>query len=371
MRGIDETKWARMDNLKKVEFLKKHKFSAEYLAEIARKEENLYVRKYIVGAINDKAEIIKFAKTDSDWQIRCVAVHRIDDEAVLFALYKIEEDYRVRDDIAETIKSENILTEIAKTDIDWHVRCAAVRGISDEAILIDVAKSDGNDFVRAEAIKKIKQEKVLINISKTDKSAYARGVTLYNISDENALCEIILKMDNQDSDVIGDQAYSVMRSVELSNLRHGAVNDKINDETILIKLYTESKLYDVRHPAVRKIKDEQFLINIIKTDDDPQNWYSAIKNIDSEATLLDILETATNIDIRKEACGKLGHLYSEDPSEPGCFICTRCGFYDWQRAGPYCNIHGHIPSTVYGEDRNRDPWSMVRCDRCKAILSSD
>lgn len=196
------------------------------LVQIAKTDDNKYLRVNAAKKIDDENVLIDIAKNDPDnWVRRQIIKYKITNQDALIYIAKTDEGYGVSGEAVKKIEDQSALIDLAKnySSID------AVKKIEDQTVLIDFAKNHPKPFFRRDAVEKIEDESVLIDIAKNDSDERVREAAVKKISDEDVLKEIIFKDSSKDV-----QEYALL-------------NDNLKDEKFLKDVATQKLNISNKH----------------------------------------------------------------------------------------------------------------------------
>ncbi len=241
-------------------------------------------------------------------------VDMLDDESILIDLAKNNEDEYVRRDAVKKINDETTLTYIAKNDSDYSVRQNALKKISDESILGNIAINANYKDITDEAIENIESEPILYNISQNHILTPCREKAYNKLS-----IEFIAKTCPHET-IYGSYEYSYKEAIEMvddvSVLADIAKNSdiwkkgcqavsKIHDESILIDIAKNASEASVRKRAVEEISDEIILVDIAKNDENEFVREAAFEKISGDSTLIYNAKNDSSPFVREAAVKKI------------------------------------------------------------------
>lgn len=193
----------------------------------------------------------------SDWEVRAEAVEKLDDEKKLMEIAINDERKYVRITATKKVNEEVLLANIAKNITrteDKEIGSIALNSVNNSSLLVEVALNARDEEIRKIAFEKINDEKVLIEFLR--KSTSDCKWNWYFTESE----EFIKKVT--DRDLLIDIAQ--MDSIYY-NLRRLAMK-KINDETILVDIIKNNHNNEIREDAISIINNESILLDIARND---------------------------------------------------------------------------------------------------------
>lgn len=201
-------------------------------------------------------EIIKLAKSDSDWRVRLAAVEYVEDESVLKDVFNNDSINTVCIKAMENIQDADFLSDACMNNPDSYLRLATLNRICDESLMED------NDL-----------SLLLESVALSDPEVLLRKAALEipNFKNQNVLCDIAKNSSEDD-------------------LRRIAVS-KIIDEDVLADFALNDSSVFVRREAIQNLnlKNDDILIDVVKSDFDEFNRYWACQKIEDEDFLLKII----------------------------------------------------------------------------------
>lgn len=204
--GLLKPKWKHKNRDKRAEAVRKLK-DQELLADIAKNDEDVNVRKVAIRKLNDKIQLLSIAKNEKHWSVRKTAILTI-------------------------TESKNLREAIEK--------------IVDQELLVDIVKNDKGDTVRSESIKKLdpaKYQDLLIGIAGNDKSLYIRNIALQKLGKftTDKSVELLISMLKDNNNEIRKKAIDILGEIQSKK----AINH-------LIKILNED-YSDVRVSAIKAL----------------------------------------------------------------------------------------------------------------------
>lgn len=205
-------------------------------------------------------------------------------------------------------KNQDEIIELAKNSSDWHIRLAAVEYIDDETALKDIFNNDSINAVAVKAMENITDSDFLVDACLNNPDSYLRLATLNRICDESLINEdkLSLLLENvalRDPEVLLRKAaleipnfrnQFVLRDIAKNSseddLRRIAVS-KIIDEDVLAGFALNDSNIFVRREAIQNqnLKNNNVLIDVVKSDFDEFNRYWACQKIEDGDFLLKII----------------------------------------------------------------------------------
>ena len=303
-------------------WLKHTAISNPYLSDLAFLKElmasdNVYTRCAAIENpnINDQSLLIDLAH-DDDVLIRKSAVKGISDEEILKDIYLNDENDSVKQEALKNINDNEFIYEVLKGFQGFpSEKMALVDKIDDEEILVDIVLNDWTEgyrhvqiksapvryfpnpyYLKMQAIQKIREESSFIRIAK---ELDLKGKRSFNDSD---LCEFASYAVNHignNQETLIDIAYNA----KFFNSRRQALK-RISDENILLDIAVNDDL-KVSEMAVLCIDDEEMLRRVIF--ECPYTTSDALKRIQSNDVLLKIVKSDCKYFYRSKACAKLSN----------------------------------------------------------------
>jgi hypothetical protein len=172
----------------------------EVLTEIAKNDEDEWVRKYAADKLEDKslaqtvyAEIVKNYEYDD---LRSSAASRLTDQILLADTARKDKSSLVRMTAADKLKDRNlaqsVYIDVAKNGKEKWARSEAVKRLADLLLLAEFAKNDKNRDVRLAAVENSHfiDQNLLGYIAKNDKDGWLRSRAAKKITDQTLLSDI-------------------------------------------------------------------------------------------------------------------------------------------------------------------------------------
>lgn len=181
------------------------------LAQIAKTDQNRFVRQQAVAMLTDQAVLAEIAKTDEDSDVRLRAVRKL------------------------KVTDQAVLAQIAKTDQNMFVRQEAVGILTDQAALAEIAKTDEDSGVRLRAVRKLTDQALLAHIAKTDQNRDVVGVAIEKLTDAEALAEVALSLPEDEGILgLGPAVESAVRKVDNPTLLEKVARNARNTRARLV-----------------------------------------------------------------------------------------------------------------------------------------
>lgn len=320
----------------------------EKLIDLARDSKDVNIRKTVVDKIEDQKVLIEFATEIWDCDVRKQAVNNLTDQETLRYVVIHDSDSRIRelalskfDGDKESLKKEmeeyqnarhqRFEADMAKNNQYSSNRESAIHEITDEKLLEDIALNGNYDDARRWAARKITDESILINIANNANDKWVRNSAVDNITNQ----EVLKFIFNSDHGIVRESAISNISDEELlidvaindsdEHVRENAkrrlkvINpnsiyildkqqvDAIDDNIKLLEVMENALEYSVKLEAVKNITNEEFLIDIINTNENEKICEEAIRNpnFSNQDIILDIINNNSNWHLRKEAVKKV------------------------------------------------------------------
>ncbi|WP_405265240.1 hypothetical protein [Methanobrevibacter sp.] len=252
-------------------------------------------------ALNDPNEfIVKLAVENTNFN----------NPEVIMAIAESGRDVEIRKLAISKITDEKVLSDFALNDSNVFIRREAILNpnLSDFDILSEVIRNDDDGFNRHWACEKINDKDYLVKLI-FNKSFYHRLDDLSlnsNLNCEEYFKEIYENSDDEYSCLVA--AYLIQDEVYLANIVLNDSNDKIRLHAIKNKHFSNQEILkglilsednrDIVFCAVSKIKDEDVLIEYIRTNlDDGRATLQAILKV-NDVELLKELSMHSNPKIR-------------------------------------------------------------------------
>lgn len=263
-------------------------------------------------------KISEIAKNDKQSDVRMTAIKRITDQKIIIDIARNDNNFYVRNFALGCIFDTTLLPEIAKSAIEevtdqydliriaehpnWNVysRIAAINKITDDKVLAEIAKEADNNKVRKSAINKISDQLILKELANYDKNSYIREESVKMITDQNILIELIKDAEFtntketalskiEDHNVLVD----IAKNYKDIQIRRAAIW-KITDQNVLISLAKNDTNNYIRRTAVKKISDQNILADIAMQDNDSEVQHNAILGINDQLILKEIINKVKN-----------------------------------------------------------------------------
>ena len=263
-----------------------------------------------------------FRRYDNPFQVRQLALDKLESEEYFIRLFESMNDIKdgaylfsgsdlaimdLLTQIIDHIENQDVLTGIAMGDSEMNVRIAALRRIECSDILAHLALDDVHYEIRSEAVKSVNCDvETLKEVILTDNHRYV-------------ISDAIKNPNLNDIDFLEDLAFKKSNLID-----YKVVLEKIDDESVLVKIAYESPIVDARCFATDKVLDEGILKDIACNDDnevkkhavanpnlcDEQFLYDFIKNNEDEYVRLSAVTNPNLVDnhILEEIAKKSGEI---------------------------------------------------------------
>jgi hypothetical protein len=166
-------KWKSKDEVKRIQGVEKlnplNPIHQQIIAEIAKKDGSVFVRKAAADRLTDQDVLADVAKNDKEKDVCAIALKHLTDQNGLADVARNSKISYARKTAVQKITDQNILIELAITDIDYDVQNAAINMILNNAALSEIAKSISPANIKA--IEKIDNwdQNVLKDVAKNAK----------------------------------------------------------------------------------------------------------------------------------------------------------------------------------------------------------
>jgi len=208
--------------------------------------------------------------------------------------------------IAEKAKYEDVRQEawkrIALEAKDWEVRKAAVERITDQTVLKHVALTDSDDDVCKAAIERITDEIALVKMALNNKNAEVRMAAIEKVHNPVLLAKIALS--EIESIAEAQQHYDATIS-KISNLSPGT--KLLSKEEYLSKIRNNCYAY-IREFAVKNINNQAVLKEVVLKDSDSDVRKAAVEKITDQVLLKELVGKITNHSVRYAVVEKITDL---------------------------------------------------------------
>lgn len=224
-----------------------------------------------VKQTSDQAELAKIATQAKNWQVRLAAVEKLTGQDVLEQIALKAEDTEVRVAAINRITNQAILGKVAADTEDHTIMNAALDKITDQTILEKLVNSHelrkGMEwYVRSSALERINDQAVLERFARADGEYQVEA--LKKITNETLLTDIFLSKSVNGGEIINN------------------ITKRVNNEDQLARIAMGAKSNFTRWEAIKKIKSQELIANIIIHDEAPQEY--AMFN-DEESHVLDLI----------------------------------------------------------------------------------
>ncbi|MBR0471583.1 MAG: hypothetical protein IJI98_02665 [Methanosphaera sp.] len=262
------------------------------LIKIAEYANNKRLRIEAISRLNNQDTLINIAAYDKNSEIREKATEKIENKELLSE--KIKEKERME---IERTKQFNL--DIAKTNKYKSNRHSAIVDLDDEELLKDIALNGEYQDTREEAAYKISDENILKDIATNANEKWVRRVALWNVEDQEFLADIL----KSDTDIVREVAAMKITDEKIlfETAKHDSsirVRDIAKDR--LKELYPDS-IYIIDVERVNEIDDDSELMDVINYALDSKVKLEAVKKINSQEVLINIIENFDDGDICEEA----------------------------------------------------------------------
>lgn len=274
------------------------------------KEEIEHLSDMCNGKDSDACEqLLKIISADKDLDLRFFALNKLTDQNLIAEVVRKVSHLQVKDSALSKINDQDILYKIV---IDKNIkdiyRFSALNKLSDQNLIIEVVRKVPHLEVKDSALSKINDQKILYNMvmDKNIKDVYFKKRIIQHIKDENLLINII--QDDSTYDVVSAALENIVDQGLIFSI---ATSDryKENHFEAISKLTNKKDLYYVaqygndndREKAVQKINDQNFLIQVVKTDKNKRIQYIAIKKITDQNFLINFINNSNDSNLKEIA----------------------------------------------------------------------
>jgi hypothetical protein len=210
-----------------------------------------------VKQTSDQAELADIATHARNWQVRVAAIEKLTGQDVLEQIALKAERSEVRVAAINRITNQAILGKVAADTEDYTIVNAAFDKITDQTILEKLVNSHelrkGMEYyVRSSALERINDQDVLERLARTD-GEYQNKV-IQKITNETLLTDIFLSKSVNGGEIIDN------------------ITKRVNNEAQLERIAMGAKSTFTRWEAIKKIKNQEILANIVIHTKEPQNY---------------------------------------------------------------------------------------------------
>ena len=282
----DSDKWVRTTALSKIQdlnffrgLMNTDRYYPRMLVDLTDNEDILFEL-----AMNDETYIGDYMQSRSmpsrryinPYQVRQLALEKLKSEEYFIRLFESMDDIKdgaylfsgpnlaimdLLTQIIGHIENQDMLEGIATGDSEKNVRIAAIRKIESGDMLADLALNDRLYEIRSEAVKSANcDEETLKKVIMTD-------------GHRHVIAEAIKNPNLSDIDFLEGLAFS-----ERNVINPKVVIERINDESVLVKIAYESPNAKARCLAAYRLTDEGILKEIALNDDDSEVKKHALAN---------------------------------------------------------------------------------------------
>jgi protein-tyrosine phosphatase/ribose 5-phosphate isomerase B len=261
----------------------------------------------------DVSRLVDLAYNDEDSSVRASAVKGIDDDEILKDIYLNDDSEDVRNAAAENIRDNNFLYEQLMNCDDSSEKIRLLETIDDEDILVDIVLNDWTEgyrhaqyrnqpvrrfpnayFIKMRAVKRIRSESSFIRIAKEVYTKHWLGLDGGDIAE---IASYAMKHISNNQEVLTDIAYNA----KCARSRLDAVK-RITDENVLLEIAIRDRSVGVTQMAMLCIDDENLLFETLPR---CPHTSHAIRRIENQSILLEIVKSDFKDFYRRDACEKL------------------------------------------------------------------
>lgn len=283
------------------------------LAWIARNDKEEFVRYAAIEKLNDQAVLSWIAQNGSSG--RGVAISKINDRKILNKIYESAPKEWIRKLALIGLLDKNELLREAKSASDYSFRIACVKRISDQNSLLEIAKNvqeiRGDNDVRGVAVLKLTNPEILEELLKNEKEKYVGKCIVENpyFNNQSLIKEIAL---NHPHDWVREAAakkiekqadlVEILKKQKTGDLLQRHLFSRITDEDLLVDIALNAKSYFVCQMAEEYITHKKNLLKVFA-------FKRLCKRLCGEPELSEIARNAKNSYLRLNAA-----IYSADHS---------------------------------------------------------
>ena len=220
---------------------------------------------------------------------------------------KPKKDKKVIPDDLEIDQDQLILKEIATNSKDRFERASAADQITDQYVALDMSKNIKDRAIRLIAINKVKDEDLLRDAAENSQYYDVRSFAWERLGENNkSIAEIVINTKkNPNVDEIFNKITDentlkwIAKDAQDKRYRNASV-EKINDSKVLYELVFEAKDSSIRKVCVDKdsFVSEDMLQKVAIEDKDESVKMAAVRKIKNEDNLVDIALNEDNAKIR-------------------------------------------------------------------------
>lgn len=175
----------------------------------------------------------------------------------------------VRIEHAKKSYNQEKIIDTAKNDVDWNVRLAAVENIDNENALKDIVSAELISAVTIKAMERINDEEFLQDICLNHPDSYLRLATINRICDESILPKQKLSLLLEGM-LLNDPDSYILKNV--------CENPNLTNQDVLIRVSKSHRDETLKRQAIRKITDEEILVDFALNDSNEYTRREAISN---------------------------------------------------------------------------------------------
>ncbi|MDR0593520.1 MAG: hypothetical protein LBG60_09780 [Bifidobacteriaceae bacterium] len=210
------------------------------------------------------------------------------------------------------LTDQRLLVELALNGQFWDVRAAAARKVVDPAALAHIIQNDPDSDVRAAAFTNLGDANVLAGLA-ANARAEVRKAAVDKLTDQRILVDLALR--SEFLDVRWDAVYKVKEPTAMAHIIENtsvpairdAVFDRLSDLDVLLGLATSANA-EVRHGAVRSLKDQEVRADLALTSEFPDVREVAAGVVYEPALRARIIENTSEPAVRDAAFDGLRDL---------------------------------------------------------------
>ena len=281
----------------------------------------------------DKNLLLSAALNDDDFYVRIAAIEMISNKDFLLRIADEHDDYETRFAVYEKLNGIFIFGE--KTwDDPIKYRLVLVKRMSDEKFLEDIARNEENLKIKKLALRKLNKPDIYLTLANTLDSDDLSEL-FEDIVDESMLGDIAVTFSS-DEEIVENAVNRIANpSVLVKLYRNGSqiIQDKVMKKLLFGNVFSKEKITDkirimprilsvcddgeveylarhspsgdVRLEAVRRLKDEDALSDVLKNDSYWRIRREAARRVNDENILFDVFKNDTDSDVQKAAIEKI------------------------------------------------------------------
>ncbi len=269
--------------------------------------------KMALNRIEEDEDLEEVMETARDWQIRVDAVNRISNEDILKNILLNDRSIDVKIAASKKITEPSFSEDNIGEFDNWQIESNLISNVSNKDILRRIILKEPKREVWINAIDNIEDNDILFDIASTVTDMQISKVAIKKITDNSLLISLLSLFNNDNIDILVNTIDNI---------------DDIDDSRLLALFVKKSTNEKLRNTALEKIDDEASLFDIVVNGEFKDQQILASGMISSQEKLILLLSKGLHPEISSHIVRKIDdddillQIALEDDTTENCYVAT-------------------------------------------------